>query len=174
MSAAPWDAARVECRSDIVRLLMPLACSSLIDRGKVDSARELRARCALCRRCSGRVGPCGDRLALGRNPQQPSRQIDVNPYPKGETGMRKTSLALFAGAAILATAPAYAQSVTPTEGNPGSARPAVPPTTTVRPPATTGAAPNSAVPNQVGSPHMPGGNPDRAPASTQTHEPPAK
>jgi hypothetical protein len=87
--------------------------------------------------------------------------------------MRKTSLALIAGAAILAAASAYGQSVTPTEGNPGAARPAVPPTTGMRP-ATTGAAPNSAVPNQVGSPHMPGGNPDRAPASTQTHEPPAK
>jgi hypothetical protein len=90
--------------------------------------------------------------------------------------MQKTTLALIAGAAILAAASAHGQSVTPTEGNPGSARPAVPPTTTMRPapPATTGAAPNSAVPNQVGSPHMPGGNPDGAPASTQTHEPPAK
>jgi hypothetical protein len=90
--------------------------------------------------------------------------------------MRKTTLALIAGAAVLATASAYGQSVTPTEGNPGSARPAVPPATTMRPapPATTGAAPNSAVPNQLGSPHMPGGNPDREPASTQTHEPPAK
>jgi hypothetical protein len=90
--------------------------------------------------------------------------------------MRKTTLALIVGTAILATASAYGQSVTPIEGNPGSARPAVPPTTMMRPvsPATTGAAPNSAVPNQVGSPHMPGGNPDQAPASTQTHEPPAK
>jgi hypothetical protein len=87
--------------------------------------------------------------------------------------MRKTPLAVIAAAAILAAASAHAQSVTPTEGNPGSARPAVPPTTGMRP-ATTGAAPNSAVPNQVGSPHMPGGNPDRAPASSQTHEPPAK
>jgi hypothetical protein len=92
---------------------------------------------------------------------------------EGGYEMRKTSLALVVGAAILATASAYGQSVTPTEGNPGSARPAVPPTTGMRP-TTTGAAPNSAVPNQVGSPHMPGGNPDRAPASTQTHEPPAK
>jgi hypothetical protein len=90
--------------------------------------------------------------------------------------MKKTPLALIAAAAILAAASAHGQSVTPTEGNPGTARPAVPPTTTMRPapPATTGAAPNSAVPNQVGSPHMPGGNPDRAPAPTQTHEPPAK
>jgi hypothetical protein len=86
--------------------------------------------------------------------------------------MRKTSLALIAGAAILATAAAYAQSISPTEGNPGAARPVVPPRQ--GPPATTGAAPNSAVPNQVGGPHMPGGNPDRAPASSQTHEPPAK
>jgi hypothetical protein len=86
--------------------------------------------------------------------------------------MRKTSLALIAGAAILATASAYGQSVTPTEGNPGSARPAVPPTTGMQP-ATTGAAPNSAVPNQVESPHMTGGNPDSAPASTQ-NKPPGK
>jgi hypothetical protein len=90
--------------------------------------------------------------------------------------MQKSSLALIAAATIMAAASAHGQSVTPTEGNPGSARPAVPPTTMTRPapPATTGAAPNSAVPNQVGSPHMPGGNPDRAPASSQTHEPPAK
>jgi hypothetical protein len=28
--------------------------------------------------------------------------------------------------------------------------------------------------NPAGSSHVPGGNPDRAPASTETHEPPAK
>jgi hypothetical protein len=85
--------------------------------------------------------------------------------------MQKLSLGLFAGAAILgATALVYAQSVTPIEGNRSVVRPAAPSGTST----TSGAAPNSAVPNQVGSPHMPGGNPDRAPASSQTHEPPAK
>jgi hypothetical protein len=91
--------------------------------------------------------------------------------------MRKSSLGLIAGAAILASASAYAQSATPIEGNPSTARPApAPPATMVRPapPATTGAAPNSAAPKSEGAPHMPGGNPDRAPGSTQTHEPPAK
>ena len=71
----------------------------------------------------------------------------------------------------------HAQSVTPTEGNPPAVRPVpAPPATAVRPapPATTGAAPNSAAPNSGGASHMPGGNPDRAPGSTQTHEPPAK
>jgi hypothetical protein len=84
--------------------------------------------------------------------------------------MQKISLGLFAGAAILgATALVYAQSATPIEGNRSVVRPAAPGTST-----TSGAAPNSAVPNQVGTTHMPGGNPDRAPASSQTHEPPAK
>jgi hypothetical protein len=91
--------------------------------------------------------------------------------------MRKTSLAVISGAAILAVATlANAQSVTPTEGNPSTVRPVAPPATMVRPapPATTGAAPNSAAPNSGGAAHMPGGNPDRPPGSTQTHEPPAK
>jgi hypothetical protein len=91
--------------------------------------------------------------------------------------MRKTSLAVFTGVAVLAAAAlAHAQPVTPTEGNPPTVRPAAPPATMVRPvpPATTGAAPNSAAPNSAGAAHMPGGNPDRAPGSTQTHEPPAK
>lgn len=84
--------------------------------------------------------------------------------------MRKISLALLMGATILgATALMYAQSATPIEGNRPVVRPA---------PAgsgsTTGIAPNSAVTNQVGTPHQPGGNPDRAPASTQTHEPPGR
>ena len=92
--------------------------------------------------------------------------------------MRKTSLAIVAGAAILAAvASAHAQSVAPTEGNPPAVRPIpAPPTAAVRPapPATTGAAPNSAAPNSGGASRMPGGNPDRAPGSTQTREPPAK
>jgi hypothetical protein len=92
--------------------------------------------------------------------------------------MQKISLGLFAGAAILgATAFVYAQSATPIEGNRSVVRPAAPSGSATAAPSgstTTGAAPNSAVPNQLGSPHMPGGNPDRAPASSQTHEPPAK
>jgi len=91
--------------------------------------------------------------------------------------MRKTSLAVVTGAAVLAAAAlAHAQSATPTEGDPSTVRPAAPPATMVRPapPATTGAAPNSAAPNSGGAAHMPGGNPDRVPGSTQTHEPPAK
>ena len=83
--------------------------------------------------------------------------------------MNKLSVGLFAGAAILgATALVYAQGPTPGEGNRSVVRPAAPSG------ASTGVAPNSAVPNQLGSTHMPGGNPDRAPASSQTHEPPAK
>jgi hypothetical protein len=97
---------------------------------------------------------------------------------KEEVRMRKTSLAIVTGAAILAAvASAHAQSATPTEGNPPAVRPVpAPPATAVRPapPATTGAAPNSAAPNSGATSHMPGGNPDRAPGSTQTHEPPAK
>jgi hypothetical protein len=82
--------------------------------------------------------------------------------------MHKISLGLLSGAAILgATAFVYAQSATPIEGNRSVVRPA--PSG-----ATTGTAPNSAVTNQVGTTHQPGGNPDRAPASTQTHEPPAR
>jgi hypothetical protein len=92
--------------------------------------------------------------------------------------MRKISIATVTGAAVLtAVACAHAQSITPTEGNPPAVRPVpAPPATAVRPapPATTGAAPNSAAPNSGGASHMPGGNPDRAPGSTQTHEPPAK
>jgi hypothetical protein len=92
--------------------------------------------------------------------------------------MRKTLLVTVTGVAVLAAAAsANAQSVTPTQGNPSAVRPVpAPPATTVRPapPATTGAAPNSAAPNSGGASHMPGGNPDRAPGSTQTHEPPAK
>ncbi len=90
--------------------------------------------------------------------------------------MQKTSLGLIAVAVIFTSASAYAQSASPIEGNPSTVRPAAQPATTVRPapPATTGAAPNSAAPKSEGSAHMPGGNPDRAPGSTQTHEPPAK
>jgi hypothetical protein len=89
--------------------------------------------------------------------------------------MQKLSLALAALAAIFVVASAHAQSVTPTEGNPPAVRPVpvTPGTTTGAAPRTT--APNSAAPvNPAGSSHMPGGNPDRAPASSQTHEPPAK
>jgi hypothetical protein len=92
--------------------------------------------------------------------------------------MQKISFGLLTGAAILAgTALAYAQSATPIEGNPSVGRPAPPVSGTVVMPAspsTTGAAPNSAAPKSEGAPHVPGGNPDRAPGSTQTHEPPAK
>jgi hypothetical protein len=84
--------------------------------------------------------------------------------------MRKTSsFGLVSGVAMLAAAPlVYAQSATPMEGTPGSG------TGKPTPSSTTGAAPNSAAPKSEGAAHMPGGNPDRAPASTQTHEPPAK
>jgi hypothetical protein len=90
--------------------------------------------------------------------------------------MSKTSLGFIAIAAILGIASAHAQggSASPIQGNPSKARPApVAPSTTGAGPATP-AAPNSAAPNTGGASHMPGGNPDRAPASTQTHEPPAK
>jgi len=90
--------------------------------------------------------------------------------------MQKVSFGLFTSAAILAaTALVYAQSATPIEGNPSVVHPA-PPSGAVMtaPPSTTGAAPNSAAPKSEGTAHMPGGNPDRAPGSTQTHEPPAK
>jgi hypothetical protein len=90
--------------------------------------------------------------------------------------MQKIGL-LTAAAILAATALAYAQSATPIEGNPSVVRPAPPVSGTVvmpRSPSTTGAAPNSAAPKSEGAPHMPGGNPDRAPGSTQTHEPPAK
>jgi hypothetical protein len=76
-----------------------------------------------------------------------------------------------------ATSLVNAQSATPIEGNPSAARPAPPVSgTLVMPasPSTTGAAPNSAAPKSEGAAHMPGGNPDRAPGSTQTHEPPAR
>jgi hypothetical protein len=87
---------------------------------------------------------------------------------KEKTRMQKTSLGLIVGAAILSAASlAHAQSATPIEGTPGSG------TGKPTPSSTTGAAPNSAAPKSEG-PHMPGGNPDRAPGSTQTHEPPAK
>jgi hypothetical protein len=91
--------------------------------------------------------------------------------------MQKASFGLIVGASILAAAAAHAQSATPLEGNPSTVRPApAPPAGMVRPapPATTGAAPNSAAPNSAGASHMPGGNPERPPGSTQTHEPPAK
>jgi hypothetical protein len=87
--------------------------------------------------------------------------------------MQKISFGLCAGAAILAaTAVAYAQSATPIEGNPSVIRPA-PSGTMTAPPSTSGAAPNLAAPKSEGA-HMPGGNPDRTPGSTQTHEPPAR
>jgi hypothetical protein len=87
--------------------------------------------------------------------------------------MQKISSVLFAGALILATTGVVnAQSATPIEGNPSTIRPA-PSGTMTAPPLTSGAAPNSAAPKSEGA-HMPGGNPDRMPGSTQTHEPPAR
>jgi hypothetical protein len=93
--------------------------------------------------------------------------------------MRITSLALISGAALLVAASfAQAQSVTPIEGNPGAGqRTEAPPragTNVPALPSTNGAAPNSAAPKTEGPAHMPGGNPDRAPGSSQTHEPPAR
>jgi hypothetical protein len=83
--------------------------------------------------------------------------------------MKKSSLGLIAMAALLATTSAYAQgSATPTEGNPPVVRPAP-----VSPGTTTGSAPaQPAQPSGIG--HLPNGNPQRPPTSTQTHEPPAK
>jgi hypothetical protein len=79
--------------------------------------------------------------------------------------MQKISFGLLTSAAILAaTALVYAQSASPIEGNPSVVRPA-PPSGTVM---------NSAAPKSEGTAHMPGGNPDTPPGSTQTHEPPAK
>jgi hypothetical protein len=82
--------------------------------------------------------------------------------------MQRVSLGILAMTALLAATPAYAQGVTPTEGG-----------STVRPapvsPGTTGAAPvqpRPAQPSGVG--HLPNGNPELPPASTQTHEPPGK
>jgi hypothetical protein len=92
--------------------------------------------------------------------------------------MQKVPFGLLTGAAILAaTALAYAQSASPIEGNPSAVRPAPPVSGTVvmpTSPSTSGAAPNSAAPKSEGTAHMPGGNPDKAPGSTQTHEPPAR
>jgi hypothetical protein len=84
--------------------------------------------------------------------------------------MRNTSFfGLVSGVAMLAAAPlVYAQSATPIEGTPGSG------TGKPTPSSTTGAAPNSAAPKTEGASRLPSGNPDRAPASTQTHEPPAR
>jgi hypothetical protein len=97
--------------------------------------------------------------------------------------MQKITFGLLTSAAILAsTVLAYAQSASPIEGNPSGVRPEPPVSgTMVMPafPSTTGAAPNSAAPNSAapksdGTAHLPGGNPDKAPGSTQTHEPPAR
>src|SRR5271154_5714940 len=82
--------------------------------------------------------------------------------------MQRSSLGLLAMAALLATTSAYAQ---------GSATPGR--SSTVRPapasPGTTGAAPSQPRPAQPsGVGHLPNGNPERPPASTQTHEPPGK
>jgi hypothetical protein len=92
--------------------------------------------------------------------------------------MQKISFGLLTSAAILtATVLVYAQSASPIEGNPSVIRPAPPVSgAVVMPPSpsTTGAAPNSAAPKSDGASHMPGGNPDRTPGSTETHEPPAR
>jgi hypothetical protein len=83
--------------------------------------------------------------------------------------MQRSSLGLLAMAALLATTSAYAQGsgtpTTPTEGRPSTMRPAP-----VSPGTTTGSAP--AQPSGIG--HLPNGNPELPPTSTQTHEPPAK
>jgi hypothetical protein len=79
--------------------------------------------------------------------------------------MQKSSLGLLAMAALLATTSAYAQGATPTEGNRAVVRPAP-----VSPATTTGE--RTAQPSGIG--HMPNGNPETPPTSTQTHEPPAK
>jgi hypothetical protein len=80
--------------------------------------------------------------------------------------MQRSSLGLLGMAALLATTSAYAQgSATRTEGRPSTVRPAP-----VSPGTTNGAAP--AQPSGMG--HLPNGNPERSPTSTQTHEPPAK
>jgi hypothetical protein len=92
--------------------------------------------------------------------------------------MQRISFGLLTGAAILAaTALVYAQSASPIEGNPSVVRPAPPVSGAVTmptSPSTSGAAPNSAAPKSDGVSHMPSGNPDRTPLSTQTHEPPAR
>ena len=92
--------------------------------------------------------------------------------------MQKITFGLLTSAAILAaTVLAYAQSASPIEGNPSGVRPAPPVSgTMVMPasPSTSGAAPNSAAPKSDGAAHLPGGNPDKAPGPTQTHEPSAK
>jgi hypothetical protein len=80
--------------------------------------------------------------------------------------MQKVVLGLIASAAIFAGASAHAQSATPIEGNPRPAPVA---------PSTTGAgSATRTAPTSTETSHMPGGNPDKAPASTQSHEPPAK
>jgi hypothetical protein len=86
--------------------------------------------------------------------------------------MKKSSLGLIAIAAIFAAASAHAQgSATPTEGNPPVVHPAP-----VAPGATTGAGPGviRTTPSPAAADHLRNGNPERPPASTQSHEPPSK
>jgi hypothetical protein len=86
-----------------------------------------------------------------------------------ERKMRKNTLGLIAGAAILAAMSiAHAQSTTPIEGTPGSG------TGKPTPSPTSSAAPNSAALKTEGAGRVQSGNPDGAPESTQTREPPAK
>jgi hypothetical protein len=80
----------------------------------------------------------------------------------------KFRIAAEARGALATMAAVYAQTAAPIEGTPGSGVGKPTPLSTTR------AAPNSAAPKSEGAAHMPGGNPDRAPASTQTHEPPAR
>jgi hypothetical protein len=76
------------------------------------------------------------------------------------------SLGLIAIAALLATTSAYAQgSATPTEGMSSTKSPAP-----ASPSTTTGSAPST--PAGIG--HLPNGNPEKPPTSTETHEPPSK
>ncbi len=86
--------------------------------------------------------------------------------------MMKTSAAVVVALTVLGSVSANAQgSVTPTQGNPGTSRatPSAPSTTGANP--ATRTAPSEAL---GGRPATGIPNPDRAPASTQDHEPPSK
>jgi hypothetical protein len=97
--------------------------------------------------------------------------------------MIRTSVALIAALTLFGAVSANAQgSATPAQGNPATTRsaPNTPATmnnpATTKTPATTGAGPAvRTAPNEAIGGHVPGmANPDRAPASTQDHEPPSK
>jgi hypothetical protein len=91
--------------------------------------------------------------------------------------MIRTSAALIAALTLFGAVSANAQgSATPTQGNPASTRSAPNTPATTNSPATTGAGPAvRTAPNEAIGGRVPGmANPDRAPASTQDHEPPSK